>query len=200
MRAADLLARRLYEAGCRYAFGIPGGEVLTLIDALQQAGIQFILVKHENNAGFMAEGVHHATGAPGILVATLGPGAVNGANVIANAWQDKVPLIVLTGCVDDDEALTYNHQVFDHQALFRSISKGSFRLTADGADIVADRAVNLALDPRPGPVHIDVPISIAGRESRADGSVRRAAHQPAGPAAGPAFDKAVACWTMPNVP
>lgn len=114
LRAADLVARRLYEAGCRYAFGMPGGEVLTIVDALEKAGIQFILCKHENSAGFMAEGAHHMTGAPGILVATVGPGAVNGVNVVANAQQDRVPLIILTGCVDATEALTYTHQVLDH--------------------------------------------------------------------------------------
>lgn len=161
LRAADLLARRLYEAGCRHAFGMPGGEVLTIVDALDKAGIEFILCKHENSAGFMAEGVHHMTGAPGILVATVGPGALNGVNVVANALQDRVPLLVLTGCVDATEALTYTHQVLDHQAVFRPITKASFLLTADGADTIADKAVAIAMDGRDGPVHIDIPISVA---------------------------------------
>ena len=160
-RAADLLAERLFEAGCRHAFGMPGGEVLTLIDALRKVGIEFTLVKHENSAGFMAEGAYHRTGAPGILVATLGPGAMNGVNSIANAHQDRVPLIVLTGCVDEDEALTYTHQVMDHRAIFTPITKASFRLTADGSDIIADKAVGIATEGRPGPVHIDIPISVA---------------------------------------
>lgn len=160
-RAADILAQRLYEAGCRHAFGMPGGEVLTLVDALEKAGITFHLTKHENAAGFMAEAVHHRDGAPAILVATLGPGAMNGINVVANALQDRVPMIVLTGCVDADEALTYTHQVMDHARVYRSITKGTFMLTAKGADIIADKAVSLANQPRPGPVHIDVPISVA---------------------------------------
>src|SRR3546814_7624185 len=71
LRAADLVARRLHEAGCRFAFGMPGGEVLTLVDALEAAGIRFVLAKHETAAGFMAEGVWQCTGAPGILVATV---------------------------------------------------------------------------------------------------------------------------------
>ncbi len=161
LRAADILARRLYDAGCRHAFGMPGGEVLTLVDALEKAGIRFILAKHENAAGFMAEGVYHRDGAPGILVATLGPGAMNGVNVVANALQDRVPLIVLTGCVDEDEALSYTHQVLDHQAVFRPITTASFRLTAAGAGIVADTAVMAAIAARPGPVHVDVPIGVA---------------------------------------
>jgi acetolactate synthase-1/2/3 large subunit len=140
---------------------MPGGEVLTLVDALEKAGITFHLTKHENSAGFMAEAVHHRDGAPAILVATLGPGAMNGINVVANALQDRVPMVVLTGCVDADEALTYTHQVMDHSRVYRSITKGTYTLTAKGADIIADKAVSLAMQPRPGPVHIDVPISVA---------------------------------------
>jgi acetolactate synthase-1/2/3 large subunit len=160
-RAADLLARRLYEAGCRHAFGMPGGEVLTIVDALEAAGIAFHLCKHENAAGFMAEGTYHQTGKPGILVATVGPGLANGLNVVANAQQDRVPLIVISGCVDADEALTYTHQVFDHRAVLAPITKATFTLTPAGADIIADKAVLAATSARPGPVHIDVPISVA---------------------------------------
>lgn len=170
-RAADILAQRLYEAGCRHAFGMPGGEVLTLVDALERAGITFHLAKHENAAGFMAEGVHHVDGAPAILVATVGPGAMNGVNVVANALQDRVPLMVLTGCVDADEALSYTHQVLDHAAVFAPLTKGRFRLTPGGAGTIADKAVSLAMAPRQGPVHIDVPISVA--DAPAQPSVRR---------------------------
>ncbi len=188
-RAADHLAARLFEAGCRYAFGMPGGEVLTIVDALEKAGIKFILCKHENNAGFMAEGVHHRDGAPAILVATLGPGVVNGVNVVANALQDRVPMIVLSGCVDADEALTYTHQVFDHSQVFRSITKETFCLTAQSADIIADKAVSIALDGRAGPVHIDVPISVA--DQRVAITPRRRATPVANiPATGTAFDAA----------
>ncbi len=190
VRTADVVAQRLYDAGCRYAFGMPGGEVLTIVDALEKAGITFILAKHENSAGFMAEGVVHRTGAPGILVATVGPGAVNGINVVANAHQDRVPLIVLTGCVDETEALTYTHQVLDHQAVFRPVTKETFRLTADGADIVADKAIGIATEGRAGPVHIDVPISVADALV-APGKLHR--RQPASlvaPAEGPDLTKA----------
>tara|TARA_R110002049_G_scaffold11829_3_gene54455 strand:+ start:327 stop:1937 length:1611 start_codon:yes stop_codon:yes gene_type:complete len=164
IRAADALARRLYLAGCRRAFGMPGGEVLTLIDALETAGIEFTLCHHENAAGFMAEGAYHVDNAPAILVATVGPGAMNGVNVVANAEQDRVPMIVLTGCVDPDEAQTYNHQVLDHRAVFAPISKATFTLTGGAAAVQADKAVRIATGGaggRAGPVHIDVPISVA---------------------------------------
>lgn len=161
IRAADALARRLYAAGCRTAFGMPGGEVLTLIDALETAGIRFILAKHENAAGFIAEGVHHRDGAPGILVGTIGPGTLNGVNTVANALQDQVPLIVLSGCMDADEAQRYTHQVVDQKAVFKPITKATFELDAKAAHVIADKAVAIASEGRMGPVHIDVPISVA---------------------------------------
>ncbi|MCJ8298612.1 MAG: thiamine pyrophosphate-binding protein [Pseudomonadales bacterium] len=70
----ELIAQRLVRAGVKSAYGIPGGEVLTLIQALDAAGIEFVMSKHESAAGFMAEGSYHASGAPGVLVATVGPG------------------------------------------------------------------------------------------------------------------------------
>ncbi|MEQ6202384.1 thiamine pyrophosphate-binding protein [Sulfitobacter sp. HNIBRBA2951] len=188
-RAADAIARRLYAAGCRHAFGMPGGEVLTLVDALEAAGITFVLCKHENAAGFMAEAAWHQTGAPGIMVATIGPGILNGVNSIANALQDRVPLIVLSGCVDADEAQTYTHQVLDHSAALQEITKATFRLSAGAAHVIADKAVTIATEGRPGPVHIDVPISVADAPVAATPSAPRAAAAATAPA-GAALDTA----------
>ncbi len=164
---ADLLAATLAAAGATHAFGIPGGEVLALVDALERAGIRFELARHENAAGFMAEGLWHATGALPVLVATLGPGVANAVNVVANAQQDRVPLVFVTGCVDQALAESYTHQVFDHQAVLRPLVKASFRAAPGTEDLVAAKAVALARSGRPGPVHIDLPISVAeARTSR----------------------------------
>jgi acetolactate synthase-1/2/3 large subunit len=138
----------------------------------------------------MAEGAYHRTGAPGILVATIGPGAMNGINSVANAHQDRVPLIVLTGCVDEDEALTYTHQVMDHGAVFTPITKASFCLTANGADIIADKAVCIATEGRPGPVHIDIPISVADTHTAIPRLRRRPMASPLIPADGPDLELA----------
>ncbi len=181
-RAADVLAARLYDAGCRHAFGMPGGEVLTLVDALERAGITFILCKHENAAAFMAEGAWHRTGAPGILVATVGPGALNGVNAVANAHQDRVPLIVLAGCVDEDEAQTYTHQVLDQTQVFRPITKATFTLNTGAAHVIADKAVAIATEGRPGPVHIDVPITVAVAPVTPEIPAHRAVASPVVPA------------------
>ena len=163
IRTADIIGRRLYDAGVRFAFGIPGGEVLTLIDGLEKAGIRFILSKHENAAGFMAEGVYHITGTPGVLIATVGPGAANAVNVTANALQDRVPMIVITGCVDPADTVTYNHQVFDHRAVFSPICKDSFTVPNGYVPQLIDKAVAIATEGRPGPVHLDLPIAVAAQ-------------------------------------
>lgn len=184
---ADLIARRLAGAGIRHAFGIPGGEVLALVEAFGLAGIAPVLVKHENAAGFMAEGAWHATGAPGLLYATLGPGVANAVNVIANAQQDRVPLVFVTGCVDATEAESYTHQIFDHQALLRPIVKATFRATAETAEAVVDKALAIALSGRPGPVHIDVPIGVAEGKAISRLKASQPAPLPARPAEGPGF-------------
>ncbi|MEO3415814.1 thiamine pyrophosphate-binding protein [Roseovarius sp. CAU 1744] len=191
LRAADILARRLHAAGCRWAFGMPGGEVLTLVDALEKAGIRFVLAKHENAAGFMAEGTYHRTGAPGLLVATVGPGILNAVNVVENARQDRVPMIVMSGAVDADEAQVYTHQVLDQRQVFRAVTKESFTLSAGAAHVIADKAVGIATEGRPGPVHIDVPISVADAPATGEGVLRTDA-APMVPAQGPAFKQAKA--------
>ncbi len=200
MNAADVIARRLDAAGCRFAFGIPGGEVLTLIDALERAGIRFVLTKHENAAGFMAEGGWHANGAPGILVATVGPGVANAFNVIANASQDRVPLIVISGAVDAPDAVRYNHQVFDQSAVLAHICKASF-VVADGAvDVMIDKALAIATSGRPGPVHIDLPIRVAVAEQPEPRAIMRQPTPPSAPAPGPDLDRARAMFAAARRP
>lgn len=182
---ADHIARRLAAAGCRWAFGVPGGEVLTIIDALERAGIRFITARHESAAGFMAEGTWHATGAPGILVATIGPGVANAINPIANAQQDRTPLIVITGCVDPTDAQSYTHQVFDHVAVLAPLVKASFRVSTGAGATIAEKAVAAATAHPPGPVHLDLPVNVAtSAEADAPLAVRPlpALSRPAGPA------------------
>lgn len=165
LTGADIIGRMLADAGATRAFGVPGGEVLALIEGLDRAGVNFTLVRHENAGGFFAEGHWHVTGDLPVLVATLGPGVANAVNVVANAMQDRVPLIFLTGCVDATEAERYTHQVFDHQALLRPVVKGSFRAVGGAVGAVMEKAITIARSGQPGPVHIDVPISVAEEAS-----------------------------------
>ena len=168
--AADRIAQILAANGCTRAFGIPGGEVLAIIEAMDRVGIEFFLTKHENSAGFMAEGAWHADGFPPVLIATIGPGVANAVNSVANAMQDRVPLIFITGCVDDTEAESYTHQVYDHQQMLAPIVKATFKPTAATAGSVAKKALSIALEPQFGPVHIDLPVSVADEVTREPGS------------------------------
>ena len=161
----DNIGRALKDAGATHAFGIPGGEVLALIQGLNAADIRFVLVKHENSGGFFAEGHWHMTGALPVLVATLGPGVANAVNVVANAMQDRVPLVFLTGCVEGSLIGSFTHQVVDHQAMLRPVVKGTFKLERGKIGEVMREAITLALSGQPGPVHIDVPVDVAESES-----------------------------------
>jgi acetolactate synthase I/II/III large subunit len=187
---SEIIGRKLHQAGCRHAFGIPGGEVLAVMKGIDEAGVKFTLVKHENSGGFMAEGAFHRNGAPGVLIATLGPGVANAINVVANALQDRVPMLFITGCVDEAEAATYTHQVFDHAALMRPITKATIRMTAGAAEALIDKAIAIAMDDPPGPVHIDVPISVATAEAAVSRGTRRTRPAPASPAPSPALEQA----------
>lgn len=161
MNAAEAIANGLAAAGCKHVFGMPGGEVLALLDALRVAGLAFTLVKHENAGGYMAEGSWHATGAPGVLIATIGPGLSNCINTVANAYQEQVPLIVLSGCVSHEMATQFTHQVMDQTALMTPVTKASLRVESGDAAQVVQQALALAMADPMGPVHIDLPDSLA---------------------------------------
>jgi acetolactate synthase-1/2/3 large subunit len=187
---ADHIARRLREAGVRHAFGIPGGEVLAVMDALDRAGIAFHLVKHETAGGFMADAVAQLTGSPAVLVATLGPGVSNLVTAVAHAALDRTPMLVLTACVDAGTAATYTHQVFDQSALLAPITKASLTLAERGAGAMIDRAVALAASGVPGPVHLDIPTRVAGAPL-AEPALALPARAPLGLAAGADLDTLV---------
>ncbi|MCP4070560.1 MAG: thiamine pyrophosphate-binding protein [Hyphomicrobiales bacterium] len=193
--AAKLLAKKLHEAECRHAFGMPGGEVLVVMQALAEAGIEFTLCKHENAAGFMAEGSWQASGAPGILLTTIGPGLANAVNSIANAFQEQVPLIVISGCVEDGEAQSFTHQIIDQKALMKPVTKAHFQVAAGSMGKIVDKAIAIALADPPGPVHIDVPHNIA--DSELDVSESRLAVVKSGNwPDGPELDRA--CFMLKN--
>lgn len=155
-RVADLAAQTLYAHGVRHAFGMPGGEVVTFIDALENAGIRFILCRHETNAAIMAAGASVTTGAPGLLVTTIGPGLTNAANGIADASQEHVPLIAFSGVVEHSLRGRYTHQIIDQTALMQPLVKGSFELEQQGAAATMARAIRLAQRGPMGPVFVQL--------------------------------------------
>lgn len=156
MRVADIVAGTLANYGARQAFGMPGGEVVTLVDALNQAGVEFLLARQESGAAIMAAGYATATGRLGVLVTTLGPGLANAVNGIADASQEHIPLIVLSGVVDLVVRGRYTHQIIDQSAMLRPLVKGCFEVNAAGAAAITARAIELALARPMGPVLIEL--------------------------------------------
>ncbi|WP_377278164.1 thiamine pyrophosphate-binding protein [Rhizobium sp. R86522] len=160
-RVVEAVAATLHAHGVRHAFGMPGGEVVTLIDGLEKAGIAFHLARHETAAASMAAGASITTGTPGLLVTTVGPGLANAVNGIADAAQEHVPLVVISGIVDRATRARYTHQVIDHAQLLRPLVKASFEIECESAGPTVARALALALTEPMGPVHLDLSPAVA---------------------------------------
>ncbi|HTJ60882.1 MAG TPA: thiamine pyrophosphate-binding protein [Candidatus Saccharimonadales bacterium] len=162
---ARLIGERLRSAGVRHVFGHPGGEVVDLIEGFRAAGLEFVLAKHETAAAFMAEAMASSSGRPGACVATLGPGATNLVTGVAHAYLDRSPLIALTGQLPVDRYETVTHQKLDLRALFAPITKWQTRVSAANAGAVTDRALSIALQPRQGPVFLEVPSDVPSQDA-----------------------------------
>jgi len=161
---ARLVGDRLRQAGVRWAFGHPGGEVIELIEGFREAGLEFVLTRHETSAAFMAEAMASASGVPGVCVGTLGPGATNLVTGVAHAWLDRGPLLVFTGQLPADRFAITTHQKLDLRALYTPITKWQATITPANASAVVERALRVALSPRRGPVLIEVPSDIPTQE------------------------------------
>lgn len=160
-RVADTVAATLHAHGVRHAFGMPGGEVVTLIDGLEKAGIAFHLARHETAAAQMAAGASVTVAVPGLLVTTVGPGLANAVNGIADAAQEHVPLVVISGIVDRPTRARYTHQVVNQAELLRPLVKASFEVEPESAGSTVARALALALSEPMGPVHLDLSPAVA---------------------------------------
>src|SRR5262245_27967186 len=164
----DLLVQRLHEYGVRQAFGYPGGPLTPLYDALyRQPQVRHILARHEQGAGFMADGAARATGQPGVCITVCGPGAFNAATPIAGAFSDSIPVLLINGQVPSREPRSgYSHEN-DQLRAFAPFTNAQVRVEAVG-DLVPqlDSAWTLATSGRPGPVLFEV----TGDVLRADAS------------------------------
>ena len=180
---ARLVGDRLRAAGVRYVFGHPGGEVVELIEGFRDAGLEFVLTRHETAAAFAAEAMSSVTGVPGVCVATLGPGATNLVTGIAHASLDRGPLIAFTGQLPPHRYAIATHQKLDTSALFAPITKWRATLTYANASAVIERALRVALAHRRGPVLIEVPSDVP-KQDAVDVALPRFVTEPA-----PAIDR-----------
>ncbi len=166
---ADVIARALAAEGIEYAFGLPGGEVVVLIDALRRAGIRFLLVGHEASAAFMADVTGQITGRAGVCLSTLGPGAANLVTGVASAYLERSPVLALTAQIPRDLLPSFTHQRIPLDQLFGGITKQSLVLDGLDTDAHVAAALQLARSERPGPVHLAIPGDVAAREPRSSG-------------------------------
>jgi len=159
LRGAEIFCRALKDEGVKHLFGYPGGAVLHIYDALyKQDDVEHILVRHEQGATHAADGYARATGKPGVVLVTSGPGATNAVTGIATAHMDSIPLVVFTGQVPRKMIGNDAFQEVDSIGITRPCVKHNF-LVKD-VKVLAEtikKAFYVATSGRPGPVVVDIP-------------------------------------------
>ena len=170
MRGADAVIRALERQGVEYIFGHPGGAAMPIFDALVDSKkIKFILTRHEQGATHMADGYARATGQPGVVLVTSGPGATNTITGLLTAQMDSVPIIVLTGQTISPMLGKDAFQEADVFGISIPVVKHSY-LVKDADDIprVMMEAFHIADSGRKGPVLVDLPKDVTSAECRKD--------------------------------
>jgi len=162
LSGAEIVVQCLKDEGVEFIFGYPGGAVLHIYDALfGQEDVKHVLVRHEQGATHMADGYARATGRPGVVLATSGPGATNLVTGIATAYMDSIPLVVLTGQVPSPVIGSDAFQECDTVGITRPCVKHNF-LVKDRRKLAETikKAFYIATTGRPGPVLVDIPKDI----------------------------------------
>ncbi len=181
---ADIVVQALADLGVEVIFGYPGGAVLPIYDALfKHPSIRHILVRHEQAATHAAEGYARATGKPGVVLVTSGPGATNAITGITDALMDSIPMVVLTGQVPTALIGTDAFQECDTVGITRHCTKHNY-LVMDPARLgaVMHEAFYIATSGRPGPVVIDIPKNVQVATAEYHPPADRAAHRSYRPA------------------
>lgn len=170
MNTAGAIAKALARAGIQKVFGLPGGEVLVLIDELRQAGVDFVLMRHEANAGLAAGVYGKLKHQPGVVIATLGPGAANLLLPVANAYLDQEPLLAITAQLPDDLPASHTHQLLPLHATFQPMCRVVEKITHANADDVVDRALRACMDRPYGVSFVTLSAREATKEARPGGA------------------------------
>ncbi len=159
LSGGEMLMRALHDEGVELIWGYPGGAVLHIYDALfKQDKVEHILVRHEQAATHAADGYARATGKPGVVLVTSGPGATNAITGIATAFMDSIPMVVISGQVDSSLIGSDGFQETDMVGISRPIVKHSFMVqNPEDIPMVVKKAFYIATTGRPGPVVIDIP-------------------------------------------
>ena len=154
----EVLHDALIEQGVEVMFGYPGGAILPTFDALYKTPVKFILTRHEQGAGHMADGYARATGKVGTAIVTSGPGATNLTTALATAYMDSIPMVAFTGQVATAAIGNDAFQEADVAGITRPVTKYNV-LVKDVSDLprVIREAFHIARTGRPGPVLVDLP-------------------------------------------
>ena len=166
LSGGEIIIEALKEEGVSHIFGYPGGAVLHIYDALyKQEDVQHILVRHEQGATHAADAYARATGKPGVVLVTSGPGATNAVTGIATAFMDSVPMVILTGQVHRAMIGSDAFQEVDSIGITRPCVKHNF-LVQNLEDLASTlrKAFYVATSGRPGPVVVDIPKDITAPE------------------------------------
>jgi len=165
MKASDLFVKVLENEGVEYIFGIPGEENLDFLDSLKGSKIKLILTRHEQGAGFMAATYGRLTGKPGICLSTLGPGATNFATPAAYAQLGAMPMMMITGQKPILKSKQGRFQIVDIVELMRPITKDTHQIVnGDHIPAMVRESFRLAMEERPGAVHLELPEDIAKQD------------------------------------
>ncbi|MGU9958235.1 MAG: biosynthetic-type acetolactate synthase large subunit [Arenicellales bacterium WSBS_2016_MAG_OTU3] len=167
LTGADIVVRSLADEGIEYIFGYPGGAALHIYDALYtQDKVKHILTRHEQGATHAADGYARATGKPGVVLVTSGPGVTNTVTGIATAYMDSIPLVVISGQVPSGLIGDDAFQEVDAIGITRPCVKHNF-LVKDVNDIASTikKAFSIATTGRPGPVLVDIPKDITAHKA-----------------------------------
>ncbi len=166
LKGAQILVESLKKEGVEVLFGYPGGANLPIYDALYDAPLKHILVRHEQGAAHMADGYARATGKVGVCLATSGPGATNLTTGIATAFMDSVPIVAITGQVRSYLIGNDAFQEADVCGITRPITKHNY-LVKDIRDLARTirEAFYIAGTGKPGPVLVDIPVDVSQAET-----------------------------------
>ena len=161
MNNSDLIVKTLEQAGVRWVFGIPSGPVLPLIEALRGSPVEFVLTATETSAAFMASVVGYLTGVPGVCASTVGPGATNLTTGVGCAWLDRAPALAITCNVATPWLERRIQMRIDHHKLFEPLTKATLACRQANVGEMFSRAIAIATQEPPGPVHLDLPEDVA---------------------------------------
>lgn len=181
VNSADAVVDVLEAEEVEYAFGLPGSQILEVVDGVKRReGMSFVGVRHEQAAAFMAEGYARATRRPGVCLSTVGPGATNLVTGVASAYKGYVPVLALTGKHARWQQERNTFQEIDQKELFAPVTRYS-RMAAEPADLpkLARKAFRLMTSSPRGPAHLTLPKDTQTETIDAPRQPRQAYH-PAG--------------------